>query len=69
MEPKWNQKWNNDGTKMEQKYGTKIAQKWNKNSTEDIKMSKITLSTQIIEKVSNDELKKYAQAKNDTSAK
>jgi len=27
------------------------------------------LSTQIIEKISSDELKKYAQAKNDTSAK
>ena len=46
-----------------------INLKNDKNSTEDIKMSKIMLSTQIIEKVSNDELKKYAQAKNDPSAK
>ena len=46
-----------------------INLKNDKNSTEDIKMSKITLSTQIIEKISNDELKKYAKVKNDTSTK
>jgi proteasome alpha subunit len=46
-----------------------INLKNDKNTTEDIKMSKITLSTQIIEKISNDELKKYAKVKNDTSAK
>jgi proteasome alpha subunit len=46
-----------------------INLKNDKNTTEDIKMSKITLSTQIIEKISNDELKKYDNVKNDTSTK
>ena len=46
-----------------------INLKNDKNTTEDIKMSKITLSTQIIEKISNDELKKYDKMKNDTSTK
>ena len=46
-----------------------INLKNDKTTTEDIKMSKITLSTQIIEKISNDELKKYDKVKNDTSTK
>jgi proteasome alpha subunit len=46
-----------------------INLKNDKSSTDDIKMSKIPLSTKIIEKISNDELKKYVQGKNDTPAK
>ena len=46
-----------------------INLKNDKNSTEDIKMSKIMLSTQIIEKIPSDVLKKYVQGKNDPPAK
>ena len=46
-----------------------INLKNDKSSTEDIKMSKIMLSTQIIEKIPSDVLKKYVQGKNDPPAK
>ena len=46
-----------------------INLKNDKNSTEDIKMSKIMLNTQIIEKIPSDVLKKYVKGKNDTPAK
>ena len=46
-----------------------INLKNDKSSTEDIKMSKIALSTKIIEKIPSDALKKYTEGKNDTPAK
>ena len=46
-----------------------INLKNDKSSTEDIKMSKIMLSTKIIEKIPSDALKKYTEGKNDTPAK